>query len=80
MTEKKCEKCKGVGQYMYDENHMKPCEVCCTHSQGWWKLEDNYGDDNGKYPQITKLHHPLILHPHQILTVCGDSTVSHVAT
>jgi hypothetical protein len=49
MTEKKCEKCKGAGQYMYDENHIKPCEVCCTHSEGWWKLEDNYGDDNGKY-------------------------------
>jgi hypothetical protein len=45
----KCEKCKGEGRYMYDENHMKPCEVCCDHSEGWWKLEDNYGDDNGKY-------------------------------
>lgn len=34
---------------MYDENHIKPCEVCCTHLDGWWKLENNYGEDNGKY-------------------------------
>ncbi len=34
---------------MYDENHVKPCEVCCTHSDGWWKLEKHYGSDNGKY-------------------------------
>jgi len=46
---KECEKCYGKGSYMYDENHAKPCEVCCTHSQGWWKLEEHYGDDNGKY-------------------------------
>lgn len=32
MTNKKCEKCHGRGSYMYDENHAKPCEVCCTHS------------------------------------------------
>ena len=49
MTNEKCEKCHGRGNYMYDENHAKPCEVCCTHSQGWWKLEEHYGDDNGKY-------------------------------
>lgn len=34
---------------MYDENHVKPCEVCCTHPDGWWKLEEHYDDDNGKY-------------------------------
>ena len=34
---------------MYDENHIKPCEACCTHPDGWWKLEKNYGSDNGKY-------------------------------
>jgi hypothetical protein len=49
MTDKKCEKCKDTGQYMYDENHAKPCEVCCTHSEGWWKMEGSYGDNNGKY-------------------------------
>lgn len=34
---------------MYDENHIKPCEVCCSHPDGWWKLEKHYGEDNGKY-------------------------------
>ena len=34
---------------MYDENHIKPCEVCCTHPDGWWKMEDSYGENNGKY-------------------------------
>lgn len=34
---------------MYDENHIKPCEVCCTHPEGWHKLEKHYGGDNGKY-------------------------------
>lgn len=33
---------------MYDENHGKPCEVCCPHDQGFWKLEKYYGKDNGK--------------------------------
>lgn len=49
MTDKTCEKCKGTGRYMYDENHIKPCEVCCTHPDGWWKMEEHYGNDNGKY-------------------------------
>lgn len=44
-----CKKCKGAGRYMYDENHIKPCEVCCTHPDGWWKMEESYGKDNGKY-------------------------------
>lgn len=44
-----CEKCKGAGQYMYDENHIQLCEVCCTHPDGWHKLEKRYGSDNGKY-------------------------------
>jgi hypothetical protein len=48
MSKKKCEKCNGTGRYMYDENHIKPCEVCCTHPDGWWKLE-SHGEDNGKY-------------------------------
>ena len=34
---------------MYDENHIKPCEVCCAHLDGWWKMEKHYGTDNGKY-------------------------------
>ena len=46
---KVCEKCGSKGMYMYDENHAKPCEVCCTHSEGWWKMEEHYGNDNGKY-------------------------------
>lgn len=49
VTNKKCEKCKGESRYMYDENHAKPCEFCCTHYEGWWKLEKHYGNDNGKY-------------------------------
>ena len=53
MTKKKCEKCGGVGSYMYDELHGIPCEVCCTHSGGWWKLEKHYGKDNGRYACMT---------------------------
>ena len=49
MTDKKCEKCKGEGRYFYDDIHIKPCEVCCTHLDGWWKMENSYGKDNGKY-------------------------------
>lgn len=44
-----CDKCKGSGQYMYDENHITVCEACCTHPDGWWKMEKHYGTDNGKY-------------------------------
>lgn len=49
MIKKKCEKCGGTSQYMYDENHVKPCDVCCTHPSGWWKMEEHYGKNNGKY-------------------------------
>jgi len=49
MTDNKCEKCHGQGRYMYDDMHIKPCEACCTHPDGWWKMENRYGDDNGKY-------------------------------
>lgn len=45
----KCKKCSGAGRYMYDENHIKPCEICCTHLDGWWKMEKHYGSNNGKY-------------------------------
>lgn len=24
------------------------CDSCCKHDKGWWKLEEHYGDDNGK--------------------------------
>lgn len=34
---------------MFDESHIQTCDACCTHSDGWWKLEDHYGGDNGKY-------------------------------
>jgi hypothetical protein len=34
---------------MFDENHIQTCDACCTHSEGWWKLEKRYGSDNGKY-------------------------------
>ncbi len=42
-----CKKCNGAGQYMYDENHIQPCEACCTHPDGWWKVEE--GVAKGKY-------------------------------
>lgn len=45
----KCKKCDGKGGYFYDEQHFKPCEVCCTHPDSWWKLEQHYGTDNGRY-------------------------------
>lgn len=45
----KCKKCGGKGSYMYDDKHVKPCEMCCGHPDGWWKLEKSYGTDNGKY-------------------------------
>jgi len=44
-----CPTCNGVGYYMYDENHGKPCEGCCPHDKGWWLLEEHYGGNNGKY-------------------------------
>jgi hypothetical protein len=44
-----CSKCNGAGWYQYDDNHSKPCEVCCTHDKGWFLLKDYYGVNNGKY-------------------------------
>ena len=44
-----CTKCNDKGSYMYDENHIKPCEVCCPHTGGFWLLEEHYGDKNGKW-------------------------------
>jgi len=44
-----CPKCKGTGSFMYDHNHRTVCDLCCIHNMGWWKLEKNYGDDNGKW-------------------------------
>jgi len=50
MTQKqKCKKCNGTEHYMYDKNHIKVCDSCCTHPDGWWKMEKHYGNDNGKY-------------------------------
>ena len=33
-----CPKCNGTGYRRYDHNHMKVCESCCKHDQGWWDL------------------------------------------
>lgn len=48
-TKSKCEKCNGSGWYKYDDIHSHPCDACCTHPDGWWKMEKHYGKDNGKY-------------------------------
>jgi len=37
-----CPRCGGTGWYMYDYNHNKPCELCCAHDKGWWKLTKYY--------------------------------------
>lgn len=45
-----CCRCGGDGWYAYDENHGKPCEVCCAHDVGWWQLpEEGYGDRGGMW-------------------------------
>jgi len=44
VTDKICPKCAGKGFYAYDDNHSKPCEVCCPHDQGWWRLGKDYRD------------------------------------
>lgn len=50
-----CKKCNGTGWYCYDPDPVYPhstiCDVCCTHSQGWWELTEHYvgykeGEDN----------------------------------
>lgn len=43
-----CNKCNGAGWVRYDEWHLTVCDECCTHSNGWWLLENHYGEDNGK--------------------------------
>lgn len=47
-----CSLCGGKGHYMYDDNHGKPCEQCCKHTDGWWELTEHHagfiaGADNG---------------------------------
>jgi len=43
-----CKKCNGTGWYSYNENHSKPCEVCCPHDE-WWELTKDYmGYEEGK--------------------------------
>ena len=45
-----CPKCGGAGSYMYDENHGKPCEVCCRHDMGFARLDDEgYGENAGRW-------------------------------
>lgn len=31
------------------KHDSKKCEVCCKHDEGWWKLKEHYGKDNGKW-------------------------------
>jgi hypothetical protein len=68
MTRIVCEKCNGRGSYMYDENHLKPCEMCCDHSEGWWRLEERYGDDNGKYACKRGCGTLMIAPPSEVIT------------
>jgi len=47
-----CPKCNGTGYRHYDHNHMKVCEFCCKHDQGWWDLSPMHhgyiaGGENG---------------------------------
>jgi hypothetical protein len=48
MSKPQCKKCKGTGWYMSDWNHSTVCDECCPHDKGYWLLEENYGEDNGK--------------------------------
>ena len=43
-----CEKCDDKKYYSYDSNHSKFCELCCKHDEGFWVLEEHYGEQNGK--------------------------------
>ena len=48
----RCPKCNGTGYRHYDHNHMKVCEFCCKHDQGWWDLSPMHygyiaGGENG---------------------------------
>lgn len=47
--QEKCPKCEGTGFYMYDENHGTVCDACCLCDQGWWFLEEHYGENNNKW-------------------------------
>lgn len=38
-----CPKCGGAKSYFYDENHAKPCELCCPHDCGWYQLSEHQG-------------------------------------
>lgn len=44
-----CPRCGGTGRYAYDHNHTKPCEVCCAHDKGWWLMQNDYGENNGRW-------------------------------
>lgn len=44
-----CPRCGGRGWYAYDENHGKPCEVCCQHDKGVWQLREHYRYLNEKW-------------------------------
>lgn len=46
---KVCKKCNDTGRYAYDDQHIKPCDACCMHSDGWWKLDKRHGKDASKY-------------------------------
>ena len=48
-AEPDCHKCQGTGVYRQDERHMRICDLCCRHNQGWWLLEGSYGADNGRW-------------------------------
>jgi hypothetical protein len=35
---------ENLGYYSYDENHSTFCDLCCSHSQGWWLLSEFHAD------------------------------------
>lgn len=37
-----CQKCCGTGNFMYDHNHAKICDLCCKHDRGFWFLTEGY--------------------------------------
>jgi hypothetical protein len=41
-----CPKCAGTGGYMYDHNHGKICELCCSHPEGFKELDPEYWPDS----------------------------------
>lgn len=47
-----CPECNGTGMYQYSTRgtpHFTVCKLCCKHDRGWWRLDDFYGEDNGKW-------------------------------